>query len=420
MKYIINGGHKLEGAVCVSGNKNSIFPCIGAALLTEEEVILENISSLKDTEVLMQILKKLGISIEKNQSTVRIKASRIRHCSLPEDLMVKLRGSIVLVGAMLGRLGKVNFYHPGGDIIGRRSIETHLEGFKALGASFKKSNQKFSLSFTQNSNVRDTEIFLPEASVTATENLILASVVGSRIIILKNCAEEPHIIDLCRMLLQMGARIEGVGTDTLKITGVNKLFGTKFRIGADFIEAGTYIVVAAVTGGEVRIQGIEEALLEPVLVPLRSFGIKVTYDKGDIVVYPSKLKSIPKLVTNIWPGFPTDLMSVAIVLATQSKGIILCHDWMYEGRMFFTDKLITMGAKITLADPHRVLIYGPSKLKGRNLATPDIRAGMALVVAALVAKGKSVINQAELIERGYEGVVEKLRGLGADITRESL
>lgn len=420
MRYIINGGKKLQGSIQVSGNKNSIFPCIGAALLTEEEVTVENVSSLKDAEVLMQILKKLGVSFSKNQSTLYIKASKIPRFSLPENLMVKLRGSIVLVGAILGRLGKVNFYHPGGDIIGRRSIETHLEGFRALGVSIKKSNLKFNLSLVQNSNSSDINIFLTEASVTATENLILASVLGSKVVTIKNSAKEPHVVDLCKMLLQMGAKIEGIGTDTLKITGVIKLYGTKFRIGADYIEAGTYIVAAAITGGEVRIEGAEETLLDPALVPLRSFGIKMENDKGDIVVYPSKLKSIPKLVTNIWPGFPTDLMSVAIVLATQSKGMILCHDWMYEGRMFFTDKLITMGAKIILADPHRVLIYGPSKLRGRNLATPDIRAGMALVVAALVARGKSVINQAELIERGYEGVVEKLRGIGADITRESI
>ena len=219
------------------------------------------------------------------------------------------------------------------------------------------------------------------------------------------------------MLIAMGAQILGVGTETIKIRGVEKLYGTKFKIGADFVEAGTYAIAGALTGGEITIEGIDGAFMDPVLVPLRSFGVKAEVIDGAILVYPSRLKSIPKLVTNLWPGFPTDLMSVAIVLATQSKGVILCHDWMYEGRMFFIDKLISMGAKIILADPHRVLVYGPSKLKGKNLESPDIRAGMALVVAALVAKGKSVVNQAELIERGYENVVEKLRKLGADIGR---
>lgn len=418
MRYIIEGGSRLKGSVRVSGNKNSVFPCIGAALLTDDEIILENISNLKDTEVLIKILKKLGVAVKKDRSTLVIKASTIRYSSLPEDLMAKLRGSLVLIGAVFARMGKVNFYHPGGDIIGRRSIETHLEGFRALGASLKRSNSKYSLLGTDNSSNRDCDIFLTEASVTATENMILASVLGQRKITLRNCATEPHIVDLCRMLTQMGAIISGVGTNTLEIEGVSKLNGTKFTIGADYIEIGTYIIAAAVTGGEVKITGIEGGVsLESILVPFRSFGIKIEKINGGIIVYPSKLKSVSRLVTNIWPGFPTDLMSVAIVLATQSKGVTLCHDWMYEGRMFFTDKLITMGAKITLADPHRVLVSGPSRLKGKELETPDIRAGMALVVAALVAKGKSVINQAELIERGYDGVVEKLRELGAEIRR---
>lgn len=417
MKYIINGGRKLQGTIRVSGNKNSIFPCIGAALLTEEEVILENIPNLKDTEVLIQILKKLGVDIRQDQSTLYIKAADIRHFSLPESLMGKLRGSIVLVGAILGRLGRVNFSHPGGDVIGRRSIETHLEGFKSLGVSLKKNNLKFGLSASDNLDKRDIDIFLAEASVTATENLILASVLGRRSVTLQNFAKEPHVLDLCQMLLQMGAEIAGIGSDTLKITGVNKLHGTKFKIGPDYIEAGTYIVASAITGGELKIEGMAGTFLDPILAPLKNFGIKVEEKEDVFIVYPSKLKSTQKLVTNIWPGFPTDLMSVAIVLATQSKGVVLCHDWMYEGRMFFTDKLITMGAKITLADPHRALVYGPAKLRGRNLASPDIRAGMALVIAALSAKGKSVINQAELIERGYEQAVEKLKSLGADIVR---
>lgn len=417
MKYIINGGRKLEGTVRISGSKNSVFPCVAAALLTEEEVILDNISNLSDTEVLIQILQKLGVDVAKSDSTLRIKAAQIKHFTLPEDLMVKLRGSIVLVGALLGRLGKVNFFFPGGDIIGRRSIDTHIEGFKALGVALKKSNTNFSLHFEDNLKGR-LEIFFPEASVTATENLVLASVLGDREVILRNCAKEPHIADLCKMLISMGASIKGTGTDTLEIKGVKKLNGTRFKISADYIEAGTYIIAAAVTGGEVRIEGVEDSFLDPAIVPLKSFGINLEKDQsGAILVHPSKLKSVDKLVTNIWPGFPTDLMSAAVVLATQSKGVILCHDWMYESRMFFIDKLISMGAKIILADPHRVLVYGPDRLHGKSLDTPDIRAGMALVVAALVAKGKSIINQAQLIERGYEDVVGKLKNLGADIER---
>ncbi len=417
MKYQITGGKILKGKILVSGNKNSVFPCVSAALLTSEEVILENISDLKDTEVLTKILKKLGVSVEKSGSTLTIKAENFRHFTLSEELMTKLRGSIVLVGSVLSRVGKVIFYHPGGDIIGRRSIETHLSGFKALGAIIKRDNLKYSLDLAEAKTDEALEIFLNEASVTATENLILASVKGKKIVLLRNCAIEPHVVDLCRMLISMGAKIEGVGTSTLNITGVERLFGTKFRIGIDYIEVGTYAVAAAITGGRIEIEQIDNTDLDPIIQSLSEFGIKSEKKDNNIVFWAEKLKSPQRLTTNIWPGFPTDLMSAAIVLATQSKGVILCHDWMYESRMFFVDKLISMGANITLADPHRSFVYGPTKLKGRILETPDIRAGMALVLAALVARGKSTINQAELIERGYADVALKLKSLGADIER---
>jgi len=416
MKYKVIGGKKLSGTIQVSGNKNSVFPCVAASLLTDEEVILENISELRDTEVLIQILKKLGVKVTREGPTLKLQAQTIRQTNLPRELMTKLRGSMVLVGAILGRLGKVHFYHPGGDIIGARSIETHLNGLQALGAHLKREDLKFRLNYPegQKSN-KDCTIFLPEASVTACENLILASILGERRVTLKNCPKEPHIIDLCKMLLQMGAKITGVGTDTLEIQGVLKLTGTKFRIGADYIEIGTYAIAAAITGGKIKITGVDSTDLTPVLEPLKSFGIKIEESAEGITVSAESLKSPSKLTTNIWPGFPTDLMSAAIVLSTQSKGVILCHDWMYESRMFFVDKLISMGARISLADPHRVFVYGPTKLKARNLETPDIRAGMALVLAALVARGKSEIAEAQLIERGYERVREKLKNLGGEI-----
>lgn len=424
MKYIINGGKKLQGTVQISGNKNAIFPCIAAALLTQEEVILENVPELKDTEILIQILKKLGVSIQKDKNTLIIKAKNIKQFSLPKDLMAKLRGSIVLVGAMLARKNKVIFYHPGGDIIGQRSIETHLEGFKKLGAIFKRNNFKLTLQFADDTvhpskggKEESVYVFLQEASVTAGENLILASVLGKKNVLLKNCPIEPHIIDLCTLLTQMGAKISGIGTNTLAITGVGGLHGTKFKIGIDYIEVGTYAIAAAITGGRVKIEGVSSPDLDPVLVPIQNFGVLVEQDGDSIVVSATKLRSHPKLMTNIWPGFPTDLMSCAIVLATQAKGMSLCHDWMYESRMFFVDKLISMGARIILADPHRVLVYGPNKLRCRTMETPDIRAGMALILAALVGKGKSIINQAELIERGYEDVVGKLKKLGAEIEK---
>lgn len=415
MKYIINGGKKLSGKIHILGNKNSVFPCVAAAILTTEEVILENVSHLRDTEVLIQILKKLGVSVIREKSMLRIQALEIKHTTLPKELMTKLRGSMVLVGAILARVGKVFFFHPGGDIIGKRSIETHLEALFAFGTAIKRDNLKYALNFDDKNG--SVDIFLKEASVTATENLILAASLGKKTLILRNCAREPHVVDLCKMLLQMGAKISGIGTDTLEIEGVAKLNGTKFRIRADYIEIGTYAIGAAITSGKIEITGIDQTDLAPVLEPLKRFGISIEFSDTTLIVTSKKLKSPLKITTNIWPGFPTDLMSAAIVLATQSKGITLCHDWMYESRMFFIDKLIFMGANITLADPHRSLVYGPTKLKGRNLETPDIRAGMALVLASLVAKGESIINQAELIERGYEDVVEKFKSLGAEIER---
>lgn len=413
MKYEITGGKKLEGSINISGNKNSVFPCVSAALLTQEEVILENIPALKDTEILIKILKKLGVSLRQEGSTLIINASSIKHFTLPEELMTKLRGSIVLVGSILSRMGKATFYHPGGDIIGQRSIEAHLNGFRQLGALVKKVNLKYSVESLKESDSFD--IFLHETSVTATENLILASVLGNKVTTLRNCAKEPHVVDLCRMLIQMGAKIENIGTDMLKITGVKMLHGTKYRIGVDFIEVGTYAIAAAITKGKIQINNLDKTDLDPIELSLKQFGLIFEKKDDKLTVFAERLKSPRKLTTNIWPGFPTDLMSAAIVLATQSKGVILCHDWMYEGRMFFTDKLISMGAEITLADPHRVFVYGPMKLRARVLDTPDIRAGMALVLAALVARGKSIINQAELIERGYEDVVVKLKSLGAQI-----
>ncbi len=415
IKYIIEGGKKLSGEIRISGNKNSVFPCVAAALLTNEEVILENVSDLRDTKVLTEILKKIGVSVNRKNDTLVIKASKIIGANLSRDLMIRLRGSIVLVGAILGRCKRVHFYHPGGDIIGQRSIQTHLSGFKELGASLKRNDLKYTLQFSDSIDKRNRNIFLNEASVTAAENLILTSVLVEGKVILKNCPKEPHIVDLCKMLVSMGAKISGIGGDILEIEGVTKLNGTKFKLGVDYIEIGTYAIAAAITGGKVTLRGLDNTDLDPILKPLQRFGIKFEFGEEGLIVSREKLKAMPKLTTNIWPGFPTDLMSAAIVLASQSKGVTLCHDWMYESRMFFIDKLISMGAQVILADPHRVFVYGPSKLKGRELATPDIRAGMALVLASLIARGRSYINQAELIERGYEDVVGKLKNLGAQI-----
>lgn len=413
-KYIIKGGNKLSGKVTISGNKNSVFPCLAAALLTDEEVIINNVPNILDTQVSLKILESLGVKAAFNKNTIKIKAKSTVASTIPQDLIKRLRGSVVFVGGLLGRTGKAEFSHPGGDVIGKRSIDTHLEGFRKLGYGYDTGG-KYNL-FTKDLT-QDVDIFLDEASVTATENLILASVLGKRQVILKNCAKEPHVVDLCQLLIKMGAQIAGAGESTLKILGVDRLHGCGYQIGCDYIEFGTFAIAAALTNGKVQINGCQIDELDPLVIPLIKMGLNFEQSTSGIIVFASELKAVPKITTNIWPGYPTDMMSLTIVLATQAKGVTLCHDWMYESRMFFVDKLISMGANITIADPHRVVVYGPTKLIGRELESPDIRAGMALVLAALAAHGESIINKAELIERGYENVVEKLTKLGSDIER---
>lgn len=416
-RFIIEGGRKLRGKIRVSGNKNAILPCLSACLLTEEEVILRNVPEIADVQVFLQILKKIGVQVKSEEGLVRLKASQIKTTTLPEDLTSQLRASILLAGPLLARMGKTTFSHPGGDVIGKRSIEPHLEGLKNLGFEIEIGDREYQILRSKNF-VSEKEIFLEEASVTATENLILASVMGESTVILKNCAKEPHIVDLCQLLISMGAKIEGVGQSTLIIDCVKTLHGADFTVSSDYIEMVTYAIAACLTKGEVEIENITLEGLEPVLLPLRKMGVTLENGAKESVVASIKgLQAIPKLTVNIWPGFPTDLMSVFIVLATQAKGVSLMHDWMYESRMFFADKLISMGANITIADPHRVLVYGSTKLKAKELETPDIRAGMALVLAALIAKGESIINKADLIERGYEDVVGKLSTLGAKIKK---
>lgn len=415
-KYIIEGGQKLSGKVRISGNKNSILPCLAACLLTDKEVILKNVPNVSDVGVFVEVLRSLGAEVSQGVDEIKVRCVNIEKPFLTEESAGKLRASVLVVGPLLARVGKVEFFHPGGDVIGKRSLDTHLESLADLGFGFKVKDRYY-LGFRDKEISKKSEIFLGEASVTATENLLLASVLGGGEIILKNCAAEPHVVDLCNLLILMGAKIEGVGSSTLKITGVDKLGGAEFSIGSDFVAFGTYAIAAAITGGEIEIENIGQTDLEPIMYHLRKMGLVFNPKEDSVLVKTSSIKAIPKLHTNIWPGFPTDMMSVVIVLATQADGMSLCHDWMYESRMFFTDKLISMGANITVADPHRVLVDGPTKLYGRQLETPDIRAGMALVLAALIAEGKSIINRAELIERGYEDVVAKFSSLGAKIER---
>lgn len=415
-QYIIEGGKKLSGTVRVSGNKNSVLPVLAASILTEDKVTIKNVPNILDVEIFLKILKELGTTVERSGDQVKLKTKKISTTKLSPELTSKLRASVLLAGPLLARKGSIEFSHPGGDIIGKRSLETHINGFEKLGFEVKTLDRLYKIKKSHKLRMLP-EVFLLEASVTATENLLLATALSESGIVLKNCATEPSVVDLCKILMKMGVVIEGTGTQTLKITGKNELRGVVFDIGPDYIEFATYAVAAAITGGEITATNIDLTNMEPVVFPLEKMGVNFKQTKDGVIVSAKKLHSIPKLVTNIWPGFPTDLMSVFIVLATQARGVSLMHDWMYESRMFFADKLISMGANITIADPHRVLVYGPTPLSGRELESPDIRAGMALLLAGLIAKGKCKINRAELIERGYGNVTKNLQRLGADIQK---
>ncbi len=389
---------------------------MAACLLTEEECLIENVPQIGDVLVLGEILKKIGVEVHGlGTPTLRIKAKEIITSDLPEELVAKLRAAIVLMGPMLARKKEVNFRHPGGCIIGRRAVGTHFDAIRALGADVWGKNDYYKVKLVR---PRPADIFLDEASVTATENALMlaAKIPGTTTI--RDAACEPHVQELCSVLEKMGAEIEGQGSNLLKIEGKRRLRGFRHKIWPDHVDVGTWAIAAALTQGRVTIKGIRKQDLSMILLYLSRFGVKFLLKKDSLTVFPSQLKvSVSKIQTRPWPGFPTDLMSPLIVLATQAKGATLCHDWMFESRMFFVDFLIAMGANITLCDPHRVQVFGPTPLRGKELTSPDIRAGMALILAALCAQGKSQINKVELIERGYENIVERLRFLGAKIKR---
>lgn len=414
--YFIKGGNRLKGSLRVSGNKNSILACLPACLLTKKEIKLTNVPNIRDVVVMLELLDHLGVSSKFTEHEIVIQAGNIQTTDLPASLTSKLRASVLLAGALLAREGKVKFSHPGGDIIGKRSIDIHLTGFQDLGYKVEISDTYYKID-KANSKNKNVSIFLEVPSVTGTENLILTSVMRDGTVTLKNCATEPHVIDLCSLLSSMGAKIEGAGSSTLIITGVESLDGTEFMVGSDATEFGTYVAAAAITNGSIKLENVFGFDLDAIIWPFRKMGVSFKIEGTSISAQSEKLHAIPTLTTGFWPGFPTDLMSIMIVLATQATGVSLLRDWIYESRMFFVDKLVGMGAHITIADPHRVLVYGPTKLSGRELETPDIRAGMALVLAALTSNGVSTIHRAELIERGYENVVENLSKLGANIKK---
>jgi UDP-N-acetylglucosamine 1-carboxyvinyltransferase len=422
-KFIIDGGYPLKGEVTPSGNKNAALPMLAACLLTDQPVILHNVPDILDVNTMRYLLESLGVDITTvDEHTWCVQASQVRPADLDPDLCRKIRASILLAGPMTARSGEFHLPPPGGDVIGRRRVDTHLLALRKLGAqvSYERSFQ-----FKSN-GLRGADILLDEASVTGTENAIMACVTAKGSSIIRNAASEPHIQELCHFLNHLGAGIEEIGSNTLHIEGVPKLNGGEFSIGPDYLEVVSFIGAAILTRGSIRIRQAGHQYLDMIRLVLGRLGAEWEIDGEDIVVpsrQPLVIESdlggaIPSISVMPWPAFPTDMMSIAIVIATQSKGTVLFHDWMYPSRMFFTDKLVGMGAQIVLCDPHRCIVQGPSSLYGEKMESPDIRAGMALVLAALSAQGKSVIRNIGQIDRGYEKVDEKLKALGAHILRE--
>lgn len=423
IEYHIEGGFPIKGIIKASGNKNAALPCIAASLLTDEPVTLYNIPDIADTAVMLDIVKALGASVEsagKNAWTIH--AKHIDRSDIPEELSKKIRASILFAGSLIARCGRAVMQPPGGDVIGRRRLDTHFLALTELGARVHVDGR-----FTFSANkLAGTDLFLDEASVTATENAVMAASVADGTTVITNAAGEPHVQDLCRMLNSMGAKISGIGSNILTIEGVKQLSGCSYRIGADFMEIGSFIGLAAAAKGSITIENVENCDLRPIKLSFGKLGIHWEMRDGKLYVPASQEMRvntdlggmIPKIDDAPWPGFPPDLTSIMTVVATQVEGTVLIHEKMFESRMFFVDKLIGMGARITLCDPHRAVVSGPCILHGdEELSSPDVRAGMAIVIAALCARGNSIIRNVYQVERGYEHVAERLKSLGAHIER---
>lgn len=425
-KFIIQGGKPLRGSVTPSGNKNAALPLLAATLLTDQPVILHNLPEIRDVQTMRSLLTSLGAAVESiGDHSWKIQAREVNPDSLDQELCSLIRASILLAGPLCARVGHLHLPPPGGDVIGKRRIDTHIIALQALGAEVDYQPQRKLFHF-QADQLRGADILLDEASVTATENAVMAAVTAEGKTILRNAASEPHVQELCRFLVTLGARIEGIGSNTLHITGVDQLHGGEFTVGPDYLEVVSFIGAASVTGGEITIRDAGVDYLNMIRMVFNQLGVDWVHQGDDLFVpgdqtmeiKPDFRGGIPEISVMPWPAFPSDLMSIAIVVATQSSGNVLFHDWMYEGRMYFTDKLSSLGAQIVLCDPHRCIVNGPSQLVSGSVDSPDIRAGLALVLAALAAEGESVIGNIGQIDRGYERIDEKLRALGARITRE--
>jgi UDP-N-acetylglucosamine 1-carboxyvinyltransferase len=423
-RFIVEGGRRLEGSIRPGGNKNAALPILASCLLTDEPVVLRNLPDIQDVRVMLDILGGMGVAVEKLEpNVVRLQAKGDISSSPHVDWSRKIRASILLAGPLLARCGSADVAKPGGDAIGRRRVDTHLLALEALGADIEVSANQYRMRVHE---LRGTRMFLDEASVTATENAVMAAVLADGETEIYNAAAEPHVQDLCRFLNLLGAQIEGTGTNKLLIKGVETLHGGDFTIPSDHIEVGSYIGLAAVTHSELV---IEDAVPEHMLAVqhmLEKLGVEIRVEGCNIRV-PGEQKlrvrydkdmAVPKIDDGPWPLFPADLLSIMVVVATQAEGTAMIFEKMFESRLFFTDKLISMGARIILCDPHRAIIVGGNRLHGAEISSPDIRAGMALLLAALCAKGESIIHNIHQIDRGYERIEQRLNAIGAHIRRE--
>ena len=421
--FVIEGGVPLSGTVRPTGNKNAALPILAACLLTSDPVTLENVPRIRDVEAMIELLTDIGVDVEwVGPSRLRVWAADVRKLSLDAELCTRIRASILFAGPLLARFGTVDIPPPGGDVIGRRRVDTHLMAFAGLGADVE-ANREYKLRAP--GGLAGADLYLDEASVTGTENAIMAAVLARGTTVIRNAACEPHVQDLCELLCTMGATIQGIGSNVLTIHGCDRLHGASYRVGADHIEVASFIGLAAVTGGEVRIEDAAVGHLRSIRHTFARLGVRVEVE-GEAVRLPAGQElhvvddvhaQIPKIEDGPWPMFPADLTSIAVAVATQARGTVLIFEKMFENRLIFTDKLVSMGARIVLCDPHRAVVTGPAKLIGERMASPDIRAGMAMVIAALAAEGESRIGNVGEIDRGYERIDERLRGLGARIER---
>jgi UDP-N-acetylglucosamine 1-carboxyvinyltransferase len=420
--FVIEGGRPLQGRIRASGNKNGALPILAACLLTAEPVLLHNVPRIVDVETMIELLNDIGAEADwVGANDVQVHAAEVVKHELDEELCSRMRASFLLVGPLLARVGRVSAPPPGGDVIGRRRLDPHIHAFAELGAEIEIGS-RYEL---RGGSLRGKHVFLDEASVMATENAVMAAALTPGETVIGNAACEPHVQDLCGFLGSLGADIEGIESNVLRIKGVESLRGGEWEIGPDHIEVGSFIGLAAITAGDVTIDGVKQADLVSILNGFEKFGVQV--EQGDdlvrvpprqeLVVQDDLGGHVPKIEDGPWPAFPSDLTSVALTVATQAQGTILMFEKMFENRLFFTDKLVSMGARIILCDPHRAVVTGPAKLRGQRMESPDIRAGMAMLLASLCAEGSSTIGAVYQIDKGYERIDERLRALGAQIDR---